>query len=70
MLSHVTNEKSFLLARQVFTNSDSLWSELDVAGASERDRVWRMPLDEGYMAQIGGTGYVAGPHEGPLAIPY
>lgn len=24
----------------VFTNSDSLWSELDAAGASERDRVW------------------------------
>ncbi|GAA5981624.1 hypothetical protein JCM10908_004544 [Rhodotorula pacifica] len=40
----------------VFTNSDSLWSELDAAGASERDRVWRMPLDEGYMSQINGTG--------------
>ncbi|GAA5935804.1 hypothetical protein JCM10213_003694 [Rhodosporidiobolus nylandii] len=40
----------------VFTNSDSLWSELDAAGAAERDRVWRMPLDEGYMSQINGTG--------------
>ncbi|GAA6015905.1 hypothetical protein JCM8202_005338 [Rhodotorula sphaerocarpa] len=40
----------------VFTNSDSLWSELDTAGASERDRVWRMPLDEGYTSQINGTG--------------
>ncbi|GAA5878969.1 hypothetical protein JCM16303_007248 [Sporobolomyces ruberrimus] len=39
----------------VFTNSDSLWSELDAAGNSERDRVWRMPLDEGYMPQIAGT---------------
>ncbi|GAA5919901.1 hypothetical protein JCM6882_004742 [Rhodosporidiobolus microsporus] len=40
----------------VFTNSDSLWSELDAAGAAERDRVWRMPLDEGYYGQINGTG--------------
>lgn len=40
----------------VFTNSDDLWQELDVAGASERDRVWRMPLDEGYTSQISGTG--------------
>lgn len=32
----------------VFTNSDSLWSELDTAGASERDRVWvRSPLARG-----------------------
>ncbi|KAM0750484.1 hypothetical protein T439DRAFT_339873 [Meredithblackwellia eburnea MCA 4105] len=40
----------------VFTNDDSLWAELDSAGSSERDRVWRMPLDEGYMGQINGTG--------------
>jgi len=40
----------------VFTNSDSLWNELNEAGAAERDRVWRMPLDEGYMSQISGTG--------------
>ncbi|GJN89186.1 hypothetical protein Rhopal_002162-T1 [Rhodotorula paludigena] len=40
----------------VFTNSDSLWSELDTAGAAERDRVWRMPLDEGYTKQIAHTG--------------
>ncbi|GAA5843580.1 hypothetical protein JCM11251_007122 [Rhodosporidiobolus azoricus] len=40
----------------VFTNSDSLWTELDAAGAAERDRVWRMPLDEGYYGQINGTG--------------
>ena len=40
----------------VFTNSDSLWSELDAAANAERDRVWRMPLDEGYMSQINGTG--------------
>lgn len=39
----------------VFTNSDSLWSELDVAANAERDRVWRMPLDEEYMSQINGT---------------
>lgn len=40
----------------VFSNSDSLWAELDTAGKSERDPVWRMPLDEGYMGQINGTG--------------
>ncbi|GAA5928325.1 M17 family metallopeptidase [Sporobolomyces koalae] len=40
----------------VFTNSDELWTELDEAAESERDRVWRMPLDEGYMSQISGTG--------------
>ncbi|KAI0770877.1 cytosol aminopeptidase family, catalytic domain-containing protein [Trametes elegans] len=36
----------------VFTNSDSLWAELNVAGAREHDRFWRMPLDEEYGAQI------------------
>ncbi|GAA6027387.1 hypothetical protein JCM8097_007818 [Rhodosporidiobolus ruineniae] len=45
-----------MLVTGVFTNSDSLWSELDAAGAAERDRVWRMPLDEGYMGQINHTG--------------
>ncbi|KAI0744375.1 leucine aminopeptidase [Daedaleopsis nitida] len=36
----------------VFTNSDSLWSELDTAGRREYDRFWRMPLDEEYAPQI------------------
>lgn len=40
----------------VYTNSDDLFAELDVAAKSERDRIWRMPLDEGYMSQINGTG--------------
>lgn len=40
----------------VFTNSDSLWAEMNEAGLSERERLWRMPLDEGYMSQINGTG--------------
>lgn len=40
----------------VFTNSDSLWNELNEASQSERERLWRMPLDEGYMGQINGTG--------------
>lgn len=40
----------------VFTNSDSLWNELNEAGNAEKERLWRMPLDEGYMSQIGGTG--------------
>ncbi|KAI0816824.1 cytosol aminopeptidase family, catalytic domain-containing protein [Trametes gibbosa] len=36
----------------VFTNSDSLWAELHVAGQHEHDRFWRMPLDEEYGPQI------------------
>ncbi|KAI0737652.1 leucine aminopeptidase [Daedaleopsis nitida] len=36
----------------VFTNSDSLWTELDTAGRREHDRFWRMPLDEEYAPQI------------------
>jgi len=37
----------------VFTNSDELWNELDVAGKETFDRFWRMPLDEeGYGPQI------------------
>ncbi|OSX68129.1 hypothetical protein POSPLADRAFT_1052260 [Postia placenta MAD-698-R-SB12] len=36
----------------VYTNSDSLWQELDSAGAREHDRFWRMPLDDEYGPQI------------------
>ncbi|KAG2154682.1 peptidase M17, leucyl aminopeptidase [Suillus clintonianus] len=36
----------------VFTTSDALWNRLNVAGESEYDRFWRMPLDEDYGAQI------------------
>ncbi|KAI0742211.1 leucine aminopeptidase [Daedaleopsis nitida] len=36
----------------VFTNSDSLWAELNAAGLREHDRFWRMPLDEEYGPQI------------------
>ncbi|OSX68126.1 hypothetical protein POSPLADRAFT_1052257 [Postia placenta MAD-698-R-SB12] len=36
----------------VFTNSDSLWQELDRAGLREHDRFWRMPLDDEYGPQI------------------
>ncbi|KAH9856880.1 leucine aminopeptidase [Lenzites betulinus] len=39
----------------VFTNSDSLWAELDAAGRREHDRFWRMPLDEAYGPQIYGS---------------
>lgn len=40
----------------VFTNSDALWAELDVAGKETFDRFWRMPLDdEGYGPQIYGS---------------
>ena len=39
----------------VFSSSDSLWSELHEAGEAEFDRFWRMPLDEGFMPQIGGS---------------
>lgn len=40
----------------VFTNSDSLFDELDEAAQAEACRVWRMPLDEGYTKQISGSG--------------
>ena len=39
----------------VFTNSDSLWRELDDAGEREHDRFWRMPLSEDYAVQISGS---------------
>lgn len=39
----------------VFTNSDSLWKDLDAAGERERDRFWRMPLSEDYAPQISGS---------------
>ncbi|KAI0808900.1 hypothetical protein BC629DRAFT_1480154 [Irpex lacteus] len=39
----------------VFTNSDTLWEELDRAGRREGDWVWRMPLSEAYRWQIAGS---------------
>jgi aminopeptidase len=36
----------------VFSTSDELWKELDLAGAIEHDRFWRMPLDDEYGPQI------------------
>ena len=40
----------------VFTNSNTLWSELNAAGDETWDRFWRMPLDEdGYGPQIHGS---------------
>ncbi|KZT41452.1 hypothetical protein SISSUDRAFT_1059392 [Sistotremastrum suecicum HHB10207 ss-3] len=39
----------------VFSNSDSLWDELNVAGEAEYDRFWRMPLDDEYGPQIYGS---------------
>lgn len=39
----------------VFTNSDELWSELNVAGEHEHDRFWRMPLSDDYAVQISGS---------------
>ncbi|EJU02104.1 peptidase M17 leucyl aminopeptidase [Dacryopinax primogenitus] len=36
----------------VFTNSDSLWNELQLSGKEEHDRFWRMPLDDDYVPQI------------------
>jgi hypothetical protein len=53
----------------VFTNSDSLYEELDAAGKSELDRVWRMPLDEGYQQQINGTGCVVISHRSTFPYP-
>ncbi|KAG8926227.1 hypothetical protein FRC02_009058 [Tulasnella sp. 418] len=39
----------------VFTNSDSLWKEIEAAGLDTYDRFWRMPLDEDYAPQISGS---------------
>lgn len=36
----------------VFTNSDTLWEELNTAGEAEFDRMWRLPLDEEFGPQI------------------
>jgi len=32
----------------VFSTSDELWKGLDIAGAIQHDRFWRMPLDDEY----------------------
>lgn len=39
----------------VFTNSDTLWENLHAAGVTTNDKFWRMPLDEAYAPQIGGS---------------
>ncbi|RDB19531.1 Cytosol aminopeptidase [Hypsizygus marmoreus] len=36
----------------IFSTSDALWEQLHVAGETEYDRFWRMPLDEDYGPQI------------------
>ncbi|KAG5728743.1 Cytosol aminopeptidase [Termitomyces sp. T112] len=36
----------------VFSTSDALWEQLRVAGETEYDRFWRMPLDEDFGPQI------------------
>ncbi|ESK95549.1 leucine aminopeptidase [Moniliophthora roreri MCA 2997] len=36
----------------VFSSSDELWNDLNVAGEYEFDRLWRMPLSEDYGPQI------------------
>ncbi|KAG6809374.1 hypothetical protein H0H92_000512 [Tricholoma furcatifolium] len=36
----------------VFSTSDSLWEQLRVAGETEYDRFWRMPLEEDFGPQI------------------
>ncbi|KAL1915285.1 uncharacterized protein VTP21DRAFT_6743 [Calcarisporiella thermophila] len=40
------------LYASVFTNSTSLFRELEAAGEAESDPFWRMPLHSGYMKQI------------------
>jgi aminopeptidase len=35
-----------------FTESDSLWNELRVAGEAENDLFWRLPLSDAYLKQI------------------
>ncbi|KAG6855847.1 hypothetical protein H0H87_010104 [Tephrocybe sp. NHM501043] len=36
----------------VFSSSDTLWEQLRVAGETEYDRFWRMPLEEDFGPQI------------------
>ncbi|KAH9913521.1 leucine aminopeptidase [Fomitopsis serialis] len=36
----------------VFTNSDTLWQDLEKAGKVEHDLFWRMPLSDAYAPQI------------------
>lgn len=36
----------------VFTNSDKLWNELNVAGELTSDPFWRMPLHKGYLKEM------------------
>lgn len=36
----------------VFTNSDTLWHNLDKAGKTTADPFWRMPLDDGYLHEM------------------
>ena len=38
-----------------YTNSDSLYAELESAGQAENDQFWRMPLTEEYAWHITGT---------------
>ncbi len=35
-----------------FTESDSLWNELRIAGEAENDLFWRLPLNDAYLKQI------------------
>nr|AME15516.1 leucyl aminopeptidase [Actinomucor elegans] len=36
----------------VFTNSDTLWHNLDKAGKKTTDPFWRMPLNDGYLKEM------------------
>lgn len=38
-----------------FTESDSLWNELRIAGEAENDLLWRLPLADAYLKQISGS---------------
>lgn len=39
-------------ASGVFTNSDQLWEDLELAGMYTGDRVWRFPLWKGYGKEL------------------
>ena len=45
-------------ATGVFTNSDSLWEQMRMAGVHTGDRVWRMPLWDYYARQVTASGAV------------
>lgn len=39
----------------VFANDDKLWSQIETAGKSSGEKIWRMPLDPAWKKEVEGT---------------